>query len=83
MFRPGDIVCLHADERAGGLQPNTWIGELAEVHGDPADESVEVTCYIKQLGRQQVTSFLCAPDELRETILTFEGPMCVVCKVPY
>lgn len=79
MFRYGEIVCCHGDDSAASC----WIGEIASVHGDPADESVEVTYYIKQLGRQQVTSFLCKPDELRETVMTFEGPVCVECKVPY
>lgn len=76
-FKHGDVVCIHAGIAA------TWIGEVCGVHGDPADEDVETTYDVKQLGYQQVTSFPCSEHELRETVLTFEGPMCVECKVPY
>jgi hypothetical protein len=78
-WKAGDVVCCHPDGKA----ESSWVGEVESVHGDPADESVEVAYYIKQLGRQQVTKFICPAEELRETVLTFEGPMCVECKRPY
>ncbi len=84
-FRHGDVVCVHAEDQRfkDDVGRTSWIGEVCGVHGDPADEDVETTYDVKQLGYQQVTSFPCSENELRETVLTFEGPMCVECKVPY
>jgi hypothetical protein len=81
-WKVGDVVCVHANSLAT-LAGETWVGEVCSVHGDPADEDVETTYDVKQLGYQQVTSFPCSEHELCETVLTFEGPMCVECKVPY
>jgi hypothetical protein len=70
----GDIVCVHGE----GSAASCWIGEVCDVVR-------MVTRYVrvKQLGYQQITSFAFHVDELRETVMTFEGPMCCVCKVPY
>lgn len=81
-FRHRDVVCVHTYS-SGNRPDQTWVGEVCGVHGDPADEDVETTYDVKQLGYQQVTSFPCSEHELRETVLTFEGPMCVECKRPY
>jgi hypothetical protein len=70
----GSIVCTHG----GQSSASCWIGEVCSVFVDG-----DTIYYVKQLGFQQVTSFSFTAKELRETVMTFEGPMCTVCKVPY
>lgn len=69
----GAIVCVHND----GANIDTWIGIICGAIVDGH------TVYrVKQLGRRQVTAFSFEPEELRETVVTFEGPMCVECRRP-
>ncbi len=80
-FLVGDIVCIHGTpDLNGDVFP--WIGEVCAVRMDKYDLETR-GLRVKQLGHQQITSFPVMCDDLRETVLTFEGPQCVICKVPY
>ena len=69
----GTIVCVHNHGRG----TNAWIGEVCSVIGGAA------TIYrVKQMGYRQVTAFSFDRDELRETVVTLRGPMCIECKLP-
>ena len=79
-FVVGDIVCVHAGKGRRRMYP--WVGEVCGVIMDKYD--LETRAYtVKQLGIRQISSFACRPKELRETVMTFEGPQCVECRVPY
>lgn len=72
-FEVGDLVCVHGELS----ESDKWIGEIA------GNETAGSDIYlVKQRGRTQLTKFEYAPDELRPTLLTFEGPMCVECPPP-
>lgn len=68
----GAIVCVHND----GKNIDTWVGIVTYVRLD--DEIL----HVKQMGFRQVTTFPFQQYELRETVVTFEGPMCVTCRRP-
>jgi hypothetical protein len=74
-FHSGDLVCVHGDVSAASC----WIGEVDVViaRNDGAMH------YVKRLGYPSSMSLPFHNEELRETVMTFEGPMCTVCRVSY
>ena len=70
-FEVGDVVCVHEDPAYSDDADNNWIGVVSNVAG---------ITYVKQLGRTQVSQFVVHQHELRPTVLTFEGPVCVECR---
>ena len=76
----GSIVCVHNNARAR----DTWIGIVIDVATNTTliARRLTRTYRVKQLGRRQITSFTFQERELRETVVTFEGPMCVECGRP-
>lgn len=70
-FHIGDVVCIHEDPAYSDDAEDHWIGVVSN--------DQEIT-YVKQLGRTQVTQFAVHQRELRITVLTFLGPVCVECR---
>lgn len=73
------IVCVHGEISSASC----WIGEVAKIDRHNRAPNAYALYQVKQLGIEQRTTFTFCADELRETVLTFQGPMCVVCKDPY
>lgn len=69
----GSIICAHPDRES----ENPWLGIVRAVRVDYHNHR---TYRVSQ--RQSVTTFDFLRSELFETVLTFEGPMCVACKCP-
>jgi len=79
--KAGTYVCVHdAPDFNGDIFP--WVGEISRVVAPAIGDDIQFYL-VKQIGRMQRTSFSFAAAQLLATVMTFEGPMCPMCKRPY
>lgn len=82
VFKLDDIVCLHGITIHGTLGVATpWMGVLTRCASDWNYGDVFYVELTVNLVR--VSPFAYSEGELRETIMTFEGPKCIQCKVAF